>query len=522
MKENKLDCIVIGSGMGGMSVAAILAKAGRKVLLFEQHYVLGGFTHTFKRGKYEWDVGLHYIGEVHKENSFVRKAFDYISDKKIKWAALDDVYDRVVFGSEEYEFIKGCDSFKSKLKTYFPDEDDHTSIDEYFKLLEEVRQIGTAYYAEKVMPETLSKLFGSLMQKKLLYYADQTTLSVLKKLTANQKLIGVLTAQYGDYGVTPSRSSFYMHAMVANHYMDGAGYPIGGAASLAKNIIPIIEENGGEAKVNAKVKQILIKNNRAYGVILENGEKYYADKIISNTGILNTFSSLLSAEVIKEHKLNSLVENITPSVAHVSLNIGCNHSSESLALPKCNYWIFPPEYDHDKGQQTFDNVDAPLPVIFVSFPSAKNPEWDEQHPGTSTIEIITLIPYDWFTEWEETKLGRRGKDYKVVKEKLAQKLLGMLFNVLPHLKDKIDYYELSTPLSTKEFTNHAKGEIYGLDHSPKRFREHLLRPGTPIKNLYLTGQDVFIASVTGAMLGGILTASKILRKNMFRKIHHTV
>jgi len=520
MKENKTDCIVIGSGIGGMSVAAILAKAGMKVLLLEQHYVFGGYTHTFKRKKYEWDVGLHYIGQVHQKDSFIRKAFDYISNGGIKWNALDDVYDRVVFGEEEFEFVKGREAFKANLKKYFPGEKDQISIDQYFELLQEVNQIGSAYYAEKIMPPIISKFFSAMMQKRLLHFSDQTTLSVLQKITVNKKLIGVLTAQYGDYGITPAKSSFYMHAMVANHYMEGAGYPAGGAASLAKNIISVIEKNEGITKKNAKVEQIIIENNIAKGVRLQNGDEFYADHIISNTGILNTFTSLLPPSVIKNHQLEKLLKNIKPSVAHLSLNIGCKVSSESLKLPKCNYWIFPPEYDHDKNQNAFNNLEAPLPVIFASFPSAKNPEWDEQHPNTCTIEIITLVPYDWFIKWEDKKLGKRGSEYKELKEKLSQKLLNMLVKVLPQLKDKIDYYELSTPLSTKQFMNHAKGEIYGLEHNPERFRAQLLRPTTPVKNLYLTGQDVFMASVTGAMMGGILTASKILRKNMFWKIEH--
>lgn len=518
--KSKFDCIIIGSGIGGMSIAAILAKAGKKVLLLEQHKLFGGYTHTFKRHKYEWDVGLHYIGEVHKKESFIRKAFDYISDAQIKWTPLDDVYDRAVFGKEEFEFVKGRDALKANFKKYFPEEKDCFSIDKYFELLQEVREIGNSYYAEKIMPPIVSKVFGNFMQSRLLHFSNQTTLAVLNKITDNIKLIGVLTAQYGDYGISPSKSSFYMHAMVANHYMDGAGYPVGGAAAIANNIIPVIEKNGGIVKTKAKVKQIIVENNEAKGVLLENGETYYANQTISNTGILNTYGSLLSSAVVKEHQLEKLVKKIKPSVAHLSLNIGCKVSSESLELPKCNYWIFPDEYDHDKSQAAFNSLEAPLPVIFVSFPSAKNPDWNKKNPNTCTIEIITLVPYDWFSKWENTKTGRRGQDYKDLKEKLSQKLLQMLFNVLPQIKDTIDYYELSTPLSTQEFTNHSKGEIYGLEHNPERFNNAFLRPSTPIKNLYLTGQDVFMASITGAMMGGILTASKILYKNLFWNIEH--
>ncbi len=521
MKAKDFNCIVIGSGIGGMSVAAILAKAGRRVLLLEQHYIPGGYTHTFKRKEYEWDVGLHYIGQVQKKDSFIRKAFDYISDGQLKWVALDDIYDRAIFGQEEFEFVNGRAPQKAQLKKYFPEPKDQIAIEKYFALLDEVDHIGSSYYAEKVLPRIVRKLIGPLLQKKVFHYSDQTTLSVLKSITDNPKLIGVLTAQYGDYGLPPAKSSFYMHAMVANHYMEGAAYPVGGAAALAQNIISVIKKNDGQLITRAKVDQIIVENNVAKGVLLENGQAYYADKIISNTGIVNTFTDLLSPAVQHQHQLEKKLLKIKPAVAHLALNIGCNASSKSLHLPKCNYWIFPAEYDHDKNQAAFDSLDAPLPVIFVSFPSAKDPEWEKRHPNTSTVEIITLVPYHWFSKWEDTEWMNRGADYDDVKEKLSQKLLSMFLEVMPQLKGKIDYYELSTPLSTKKFTNHLKGEIYGLEHSPERFRQRFLRPETPIRKLYLTGQDVFMASVTGGMMGGILTASSILRKNVFRQINNS-
>jgi all-trans-retinol 13,14-reductase len=89
---------VIGSGLGGLAYAAIMAKMGKKVLVLEKHYVAGGFTHVFKRKDYEWDVGIHYVGEMHREFTFMRYLFDHITDCELKWEEMDEVYDRVVIG----------------------------------------------------------------------------------------------------------------------------------------------------------------------------------------------------------------------------------------------------------------------------------------------------------------------------------------------------------------------------------------------------------------------------------------
>ena len=218
------DAIVIGSGMGGMSVASILSKEGKKVLLLEQHYEIGGYTHAFKRKGYEWDVGLHYVGQVHIPGTSLNKVFRYITDEKLEWAPLDDIYDRAVFGDKEFHFVRGRENLKANLKEWFPDEKDQKSINAYFELLDEVANLGIGYYADKVLPPPVSKVIGPLLRKKFLSYSDKTTLEVLRELTDNEKLIGVLTAQYGDYGLIPTKSSFYMHAILANHYMDGGAY----------------------------------------------------------------------------------------------------------------------------------------------------------------------------------------------------------------------------------------------------------------------------------------------------------
>ncbi|MDX1453035.1 MAG: NAD(P)-binding protein, partial [Oleiphilaceae bacterium] len=87
------DVIVIGSGIGGLCNAALLSKLGKKVCVLEQHYTAGGYTHAYEREGYEWDVGVHYIGEVHKPWSMIRRVFDVISDGKLEWAPMDPLYD---------------------------------------------------------------------------------------------------------------------------------------------------------------------------------------------------------------------------------------------------------------------------------------------------------------------------------------------------------------------------------------------------------------------------------------------
>ena len=146
--------------------------------------------------------------------------------------------------------------------------------------------------------------------------------------------------------------------------------------------------------------------------------------------------------------------------------------------------------------------------------SAKDPDFERRHPGRSTVEAVTLVPYDWFTSWSETKWKRRGLEYEAFKAQLSARLQTALEQYVPQLAGKIDYTELSTPLSTQHFMNCRHGEAYGLSATPERFQTRVLRPKTPIRNLYLTGQDIVTLGVAGAMLGGVVTASYLLRRNI--------
>src|ERR1017187_627172 len=95
--EDTFDAIVIGSGMGGLTAASLLARhAGKRVLVLERHYTAGGFTHVFRRPGYQWDVGVHYIGQVNDPVSPVRATFDHLTDGRLQWHAMPDVYDRVI------------------------------------------------------------------------------------------------------------------------------------------------------------------------------------------------------------------------------------------------------------------------------------------------------------------------------------------------------------------------------------------------------------------------------------------
>ncbi len=514
--QEKWDAIVIGSGPGGLGAAAVLGKEGKKVLVLEQHYAAGGFSHVFRRKGYEWDVGLHYIGEVHQERSMARRMFDYVSDGQISWAFMGDVYDRIHFGEDEYALRAGEDSFRDDLKGWFPEES--KAIDEYIEIVLHTTRTFRSYMADKATPKIVSRLAGARMRRPFENIAQKTTLEVLQGLTQNQRLIGVLCGQYGDYGLPPAQSSFGMHAILVRHYMRGGSYPVGGAGVLADTIANVIQKNGGQVVVKAAVRQINVEGKKATGVTVADGRIFRAPIIISGAGYINTAEHLLDPDAAQDLGFIPKGPSIDRAAAHVCLYVGCRQSAAKLRMPRSNHWIYPTDNHDHNVERYLQDRSAPLPVTYISFPAAKDPSWEERYPDRSTIQIITLAPYDWFAQWEGTRWMRRGDAYDAFKAEFSDRLLTELYRVQPQLRDNIDYHELSTPLSTAHFSGHKKGEIYGLAHSPDRFMAKHLRPNTPIKGLFLTGQDISTAGIGGALVGGFLTASAITHRNLLQRI----
>ncbi|MCR9159041.1 MAG: phytoene desaturase family protein [Nannocystaceae bacterium] len=515
--DERYDAIIVGSGLGGLTTALLLAQRGKRVLVLERHWVLGGFTHVFKRKEWEWDVGVHYVGEVHREGSVLRRLFDHLTDGELQWADMGEVYDRIWFGDTEYALRSGVKNFKADMSERFPAEKD--AIARYLDLVFEVSKASRSFYAEKALGDVTAFLGGRLLRRSYMSFARRTTYDVLRELTSDEKLIGVLTGQYGDYGLPPRQSSFAMHATLVKHYFSGGAYPIGGSARIAETFAPRIEALGGTLVTRAAAEEIVVEHGKAVGVRMEDGRTLRADMVISNAGVLNTFGRLLGDVGKARVGATDKLAKLRPSLAHASLYIGLDGSRESLNLPRANHWVYPDDYDHDRTIARFEaDEDAPLPVAYISFPSAKDPSHAQRHPDKSTIEIVTLMPWQRVAKWADTPWKKRGEEYDALKERWSNRLLAKLYEREPHLQGKIAFHELSTPLSTQHFTAYQHGEIYGLSHDPNRFEQRFLRPQTPVSGLYLTGQDVCTCGVGGALVSGFLTASAITRSNMLMDV----
>lgn len=501
---NQYDTIIIGSGMGGLSCASALSQFGHKVLVLEQHSVAGGLTHTFARNGFTWDVGVHYLGEMAR-GSTTRRILDWLSDGAIEMVSTGETYDIMHFPDDfTLAFSQPAGKLVQTLKAGFPESTQE--IDRFFALCARAERTAVIPFRLRALPKWIKPVYARWKQTALRRFWGRTTARVLEETISDPRLRAVLAAQWGDHGSPPREGSFAMQAMILRHYLEGAWYPAGGAASIARALLAVIEQGGGETRIRTRVEQILLKRNRVTGVKLTDGSEIRANKVVSNIGARDTVRRLLP-ESIQRSGWSREILGFKPSLAHVCLHLGFEGDIAAHGASRANHWIYE---DWDVNQAIWDDPGKEfVPMLFVSFPSLKDPRHEPGARQRHTGEIITWINWQAFQRWQDSSHGQRPEAYRQFKQDLQAQLLNLFAWYFPKLTRMIAYSELSTPLSTEHFVQRARGAVYGLETTPKRFLSRALDIRTPVKGLYLSGQDVVTPGVAGAMMGGVLAAATI-------------
>jgi all-trans-retinol 13,14-reductase len=509
------DAIVIGSGMGALTFATILAKLRKwRVLVLERHFKIGGFTHTFSRPRgWTWDVGVHYVGEM-GHGMTGRRLFDFITNGRVDWSPLPDVYDVFVYPGLTVKVPKGRANFERALVEAFPAE--KRAVGEYFRDVKRAANWFSRRIMAMVTPQPVSWIVQAINR-----YSEQsplqTTQQYLESHIRDPRLRAVLASQWADYGLPPGRSAFVTHAVIATHYLNGAWYPVGGAGEIAKAADSVIRAAGGELLPSHEVTKILLEGGKAVGVEVQSKKgkdgtrlEFRAPAVISDAGAWNTFTRLLPSEAIP---FRAELETPPDGLEAVELFLGLKRDPRELGFQGENYWIFS-SFDHDQmcaGRN--DLLEGRATMAYLSFPSLKDPQ-----ARSHTAEIIAPFSYRTLEAFREEPWRRRGTDYESAKKRMTQALLDFVEQQHPGFRDLVAYAELATPLTFEHFTAAPSGTIYGYPATPDRFRKTWLTPKTPIRNLYLTGADAAVLGVMGALMGGVATASTLLGPAGFLEI----
>lgn len=513
------DAIVIGSGIGGLTTAGLLARAGgRRVLVLERHTEPGGQTHTFRRDGASWDVGVHYIGQL-SPGSRGRALLDYLSGGELRWNRMPQDYDRFVYPGIDLRASADPERYERRLIEAFPEED--KAIRRYFKDVRRAARWTVLGFARGMLPRPAAALLGPVMRLTG-RTATGTTRAYLDARIGSPGLKAVLATQWGDYGLPPSRSAFAAHAMIVDHYRQGGWFPEGGSARIARTFEKGIEQAGGAVRVAQEVTEILTEDGAAVGVRVMDRRGpapreriHRAPVVVSSIGARGTLTRLLPTDGAigqATAPARRILARLGTGTSAVTVFLRLRESPGSIGIDGGNIWVNE-DLDHDGVEAHSAALMEGRPrSVFVSFPSVKS-----GHPP-HTAELISFCGARAFQQWGEHPRGRRGAEYSALKQRIATGMLALAETAAPGLSDLVDYMEVSTPLTYEHYTAHPAGAFYGLPASPQRYTSPPPGPRTAVRGLFLSGQDAGSLGIMGAMMGGLAAACQVLGPRGMRTI----
>jgi all-trans-retinol 13,14-reductase len=498
------DVVIIGSGLGGLESAYILAKEGYSVCVLEKNRQFGGSLQIFVRDKAIFDTGIHYIGGL-DEGQNLNQCFKYfnIMDKLHLHKMDMDGFDRITFDNDpvEYRHAQGYDNFVEQLAKQFPDE--RENLKNYVKQIKEVCD----YFPLYQLKEDEAPVLG-------IKYLDVSAKDFIESITPNLKLQNVLAGSNPLYAGDGAKTPLYVHALVVNTYIESSYKCVNGGAQIEKFLTKNIKEMGGVVRNYAEVSKIVEKNGSITHVELKNGEHIEGKNFISNIHPSTTLSMLETDRIKKAY--SNRIQGLDNSSSAFIVDIVLKPES----FPFLNY-----NYYHYKRNSVWDTVH----VTGENWPDGYCvfvPKTSKSDIWADSMTLLSYMKYDEVKQWEKSFATiphfreSRGEDYEEFKIAHAERIINEAVKKFPNLRSCIQSYTTSTPLSYRDYIGAKDGGLYGIAKDYKDPLRTFISPTTKIPNLFFTGQNLNMHGVLGVTVGAIRTCGVFVGQNyLIQKIN---
>lgn len=485
---DKKHVIIIGSGLGGLATGVILARNGFKVTILEKHFIPGGCLQCFYRKGVKYETGMHYIGSADR-GQLLAMLLHYLGVyDKLQLLPLDkDAYDIIKIEDREYRFPNGYDNIVAYLSDLFPAESEN--LKRFFALVHDVANASSVH--------RLSLDDGDLVTT--MKYQMLSINSVIDEYFTDTELRKVLVGNLPLYAGMKDRTPFSTYAFITDFYNRSAFRFKDGSDSLSNALVWELKSLGGELRLNAEVKTINCDERHAVDVTLNDGTALKADYFVSSTHPARTLEFLEHTKLLRpayRKRIADLPESMGAFSVYLKFKPG------RVPYLRSNYFEYP--QGETWGCENYTTEDWPRGFLYMHF--SRNEADDTALTGV----ILSYMRYEEVEKWHGTNPMRRDADYEEFKRDRAQRLIDALEKSHPGIKECIDDYYTSTPLTYRDYTGVEKGSMYGIAKDISVGAAGRITTATRVPNLFLTGQNVNSHGILGVIVGALLTCSEFI------------
>ena len=479
-------CIIIGSGLGGLSCGVMLARNGYDVTVLEQGSQIGGCLQCFKRGGVKFETGMHFIGSASPGQTL---------DKLMRYLRLDDVklsqlnpaaYDVVSLSGSQFNFANGKEAFIEQMGGYFPTEKDNIVM--YYDIVERIAQASSLHSLRHAENDMVVNTF----------YQTISINEVLDGLFQDELLKNVLVGNLPLYAAEKDKTPFSQHAFIMDFYNQSAYRIVGGSDSISISLCDTITSLGGQVKPRHKVTKIVCDDTHAIGVEVNNDEFVSADLIIADIHPARVME-LLDTKLIRPAFRNriSTIKNTT-----AGFSVYLKFKPNTVPYLNSNFYSF--KSDSPWNCETYTDAEWPKGYLYMHLCHEANPKF------ASSGVILSYMNMEDVEQWAGTTVGKRGSDYEVFKRAKADILISSVEKDFPGLRQYIESVYTATPLTYRDYTGTEEGSMYGVAKDITLGAACRVPHKTKVPNLLLTGQNINSHGMLGVLVGSIVTCSELL------------